>query len=176
MKIFLVAGKARSGKTEVAKLIREYYDGLEKKSVITEYSKYIKLFAREMAGWDMESEPKPRNFLQRMGSFIREDLQMPHFFTDRMKEDILVYEKFYEQVIISDVRLIEEIEDMRHAYDEVYVIQVLNRTRPGDITEKEMNHITETALDDYNQFDKILVNDDIEKVKEELFDYLGGLE
>ena len=39
MKIYLVAGRAGSGKGEIAKIIKEHYLSLKKKPIITEYSK-----------------------------------------------------------------------------------------------------------------------------------------
>ena len=44
MKIFLISGKSQSGKGEVARIIKNYYNQKHQKSIITEYSKYIKLF------------------------------------------------------------------------------------------------------------------------------------
>ena len=75
MKIYLVAGKAGSGKGEVAKIIKEHYLSLKKKPVITEYSKYLKLYASEILGWN-GGEPKPRKFLQDLGVTIRENILM----------------------------------------------------------------------------------------------------
>ena len=49
MKIFVVGGKSGSGKNEVAKMIEEFYIYKLQKCVITEFSKYIKNFARELA-------------------------------------------------------------------------------------------------------------------------------
>ena len=50
MKIFVVGGKSGSGKNEVAKMIEEFYTYKLKKCVVTEFSKYIKLFAKELIG------------------------------------------------------------------------------------------------------------------------------
>ena len=86
MKIYLVAGKSGSGKGEVAKIIKEYYLSLGKKPIITEFSKYLKMYAREIIEWN-GSEPKPRKFLQDLGVTIRENMDMPLFFVNRMIED-----------------------------------------------------------------------------------------
>ena len=67
MKIYLVAGKSGSGKGEVAKIINEYYLSLNQKPIITSFSKYIKMYAKEIIGWD-GNEPKPRKFLLRFRS------------------------------------------------------------------------------------------------------------
>ena len=70
MKIYLVAGKSGSGKGEVANIISEYYLANGKKTLITEFSKYIKMYAREVINWD-GTNPKPRKFLQNLGVTIR---------------------------------------------------------------------------------------------------------
>ena len=41
---------------------------------------------------------------------------------------------------------------------------------------EEQSHVTETALEGYNEFDYILANDTIESLKEKVFKYLEGLE
>ena len=111
MKIFLIAGKAGSGKSEVADIIKNYYEEENKKVVVTEYSKYLKLYAKEILAWNGE-EPKPRSFLQDLGVTIRENMDDPLFLIRRMIEDIRIYDLYSDIVIISDVRLKKEISKM----------------------------------------------------------------
>ena len=103
MKIFLIAGKAGSGKHNVATFIKEYFIYQKQETVITGYSKYLKLFAEEIIGWDRNENEKPRKFLQDLGVQIRTNLGMPDFFTDRMLDDITVYEQFADVVVVDDV-------------------------------------------------------------------------
>lgn len=168
MKLFLIAGKARSGKNEVAKIIKNYFDDKEQKTVLTEYSKYVKLFAQEMTSWDGRSEKKPRTFLQEMGDFIRNNLKMPFLFIDRMKEDLKIYEKFYDNIVISDVRFSNEIEEMKKNYPEVYSFYIVNEHGNYDLSEKEANHESENALDNYNHFDYIIINNEKKWLKEKI--------
>ena len=42
MRIFVIAGKSGSGKNTTAKLIKKYYDTKGQKTIITEFSKYLK--------------------------------------------------------------------------------------------------------------------------------------
>ena len=71
MKIFVIGGKSGSGKNEVAKMVNEFYIYKLKKCVTTEFSKYIKLFAKELTDWDGISQNKPRRFLQEFGAKVR---------------------------------------------------------------------------------------------------------
>ena len=97
MKVILIAGRARSGKTKAAYILKDILEKKKEKVVITEYSKYIKLFAKDLLGWDMISEPKPRTFLQEMGEYVR-SLKSDIYFVERMKEDLKIYEHFVDVV------------------------------------------------------------------------------
>ena len=170
MKLVLIAGKARSGKTRAAHLLKEEILKKNQKVVITEYSKYIKMFAKELLGWDGMSEPKPRKFLQDFGTYVRHESQNPNYFIERMKDDLEIYKHFVDVVIISDVRLKEEIECMRKYHP--ITIRVANDTNPYDLTEEEARHETEHALENYQNFDYSIENKTESEMKEILKDIM----
>ena len=174
MKIFLIAGKAGSGKKEIAKMIKEYYIYQKQETVITGYSKYLKLYAEEILDWDRSDASKPRKFLQELGANIRTSLDMPNFFTDRMKQDFKIYEEYADVCVIDDVRLPDEIETIKNEYDDVTSILVINQFGNSNLTVEEQVHPTETALENYDKFDYTLINSDLTKLKEEVFKILGG--
>jgi len=173
MRIFLVAGKAGSGKGEVAKLIKEYYIYKLENCVITEYSKYLKRFVIELTDWDGNPNTKPRKYLQELGDKIRK--LDNKYFIHNMIDDLKIYQELVENVVVSDVRYPEEIEDIKLNYDEVYAIYVENQFSPSKLSVEEQSHITETALEGYNEFDYVLANDTFESLKEKVFKYLEGL-
>ena len=175
MKIFIVGGKSGSGKGEVAKMIEEFYIYKLKKCVVTEYSKYLKLFAKELTDWDGISQNKPRDFLQEFGSKIRE--YDKYFFTKRMIEDINIYEiAGVDVLIIADARMPEEFEKLKENYDEVYSLLVVNQFTQSKLTIKQQSHITETALENYNEFDYTFANDNLQVLKDKVFKYLEMIE
>lgn len=175
MKIYLIAGKAGSGKGEVAKIIKEYYLGVKKKAIITEYSKYLKLYANEILGWNGE-EPKPRKFLQDLGVTIKENMDMPKMLINRMIEDIKIYSLYYDVVIISDVRYPEEIEEMKKNFKDVYSIYVVNQFGKSELSLEEQTHITETALENYSNFDITITNDNINVLDNRVIDFIERVE
>lgn len=175
MKIFLIAGKARSGKFSVAECIKNYYNVKNQKTIITEYSKYIKLYATEMTEWKYQSEPKPRKFFQNMGTFIRKNMNQPDFFIKRMLEDIKIYEKFFDNIVISDIRFPNEIEKIKKYFKESYSIYVINEHGNYDLTNEEANHETEHALDQYDDFDYVIVNDEKKNLIRKISDILGEI-
>ena len=176
MRIFIVAGKAGSGKGEVAKFINEYYIYKLENCVVTQFSKYLKNFAQELTDWDGISANKPRKFLQDFGMKIRE--YDKEFFTKRMIEDINIYDlDGIENVIISDARMPEELEEIRENFDNVYCIYVENQFGQSKLTVEEQAHVTETALENYADFDYTLANDgDLANLKDKVFKYLEGIE
>ena len=174
MRIFLVAGKSGSGKGEVAKLIKEYYIYKLENCVITGYSKYLKNFARELTDWDGGIDTKPRGYLQELGDKIRN--YDKKYFISHMIEDLKVYETLTDNVIISDVRFPQEIEDIKLNFDNVYAIYVENQHSISKLTIEEQSHPTETALDSYDDFDYILANDDIDSLKTKVFNFLEKLQ
>ncbi len=173
MKIFLVAGKAGSGKGEVAKLIKEYYIYKLESCVITQFSKYLKSFAKELTDWDGNENTKPRAYLQQLGDKIRSKDEK--YFINNMIDDLKIYDGLTDNVVISDVKLPAEIEDIKLNFDNVYAIWVENQFSQSNLSLEEQTHLTETALETYNEFDYILANDKMEVLKDKVFKYLEGI-
>lgn len=171
--IYLVSGKARHGKDTFSNYLKEAYEKNGKKVIITQLSKYIKYYAREMTGWNLTEEDKPRSLLQMLGTnIIRERLGMEDLFINRMKDDIKIFSCFYDAIIISDVRLKLEIEELKKEYKEAISVNVFRPNFDNGLTEEQKNHKTEIDLDDYNKFDVRIINttlDELEKSADKLY-------
>lgn len=172
MRIVLIAGKSGTGKNHVAQIMKEFLEENQQRTVITEYSKYIKLFAKEMLGWRETDPKKPREFLQEIGSFIREDLGKKDLFIERMKTDISVYERFFENVIICDIRYPEEIDEIKKTYSKVTTILIEKEEQNPELTMKEAAHITEHALENYQNFDYIIQNENEKELKRKVLEIM----
>ena len=70
----------------------------------------------------------------------------------------------------------DEIEDFKENFDEVYAIYVENQFSQSPLSLEEQSHITETALEDYHDFDYVIANDDMSALKDKVFKYLDGLQ
>lgn len=171
MKVFLIAGKAGSGKNEVANIIKDYLSN----TIVTGFSKYIKLFALEFTDWDGRDITKPRATLQNIGDLLRKI--DTNFLTKRIEEDLLVYkENNIENVVISDVRLINEINYFKNNQSlEVITIKVISTNSKRNLTSSEKNHHTELELDNYNDFDYIINNKFDENMPKEVIKILEGM-
>ena len=172
MRVFIIGGKANTGKNSLAKMIKEYYDNIDQKSIITEYSKYVKLMANEML--DLRDKKKPRSFLQSLGEEFRKTIS-PNVFVERMKEDILIYQKYYDNIIICDARLIPELTLMKTKYPKCYTIHLIS-DKKSTLTKEEQKHITETEFDNYNNFDYTIINTNKSDLKRQIFRILEVLD
>ncbi len=156
--VFMLCGKARCGKDTVAELIQKYYEEKEVKAIITSFSKYIKMYAKEITNWDGSEATKPRTLLQELGTeIVREKLGKTNIYAERVADDIDVYFYYGDIVLIKDVRFPHEIETIKNKFKDTIVIRI-NREVETDLNQKQLNHVSELALDTYSNYDYIIDN------------------
>lgn len=171
-KIIILTGKAQSGKNQTASIIKEYNEKQNKKTVIVAYAKYLKDYIKEITNWDGNEETKPRELLQQLGVELIKNKIDENMLINRIKEDIEVYSYFFDVIIISDARFKDEIESIKN--ENTIVLNILGKE--NNLTKDQKNHITETALDNYNKYDYIIENNktledlkkQIKKIMEEI--------
>lgn len=166
-KIFILSGKAGSGKNYVADIISDYY----KNSIQISYAYYLKQYVKKISNWDGLEETKPRTLLQSLGIDLIKKIDK-ELLIRRVMEDIKVYSYFFDVIIVTDARLKEEIIIPKNLFD---CITIRINGKDNDLTLEQKNHITETDLDNY-KFDYIINNIDIDKTKEEVLKILGGID
>lgn len=150
MKVIILSGKAESGKSITADIIKNKID---KKTIIISYASYLKEYAKNIINWDLNEATKPRTFLQELGDLVKEIDSK--FLINRIIEDIEVYKNYFDVIIISDARFLDEIELIKEKYDSI-VIRINGNT--NHLTEKEKNHNTEISLDNYHNYDYVIDN------------------
>ena len=156
-KIYIIAGKARHGKDTVALAIKKAYG--DKKVINLSYGSYIKEYAQKISDWDGNEETKPRELLQTLGTDVIRDKIDKDFFVKRLCDDIRVYSYYFDIISISDARFPNEINTPKSLFENVIGIKVIRDNFDSPLTKEELNHATETALDDYDDFDYVLKND-----------------
>ena len=122
-KIIILTGKAQSGKNLTANIIKKYSEKQNKKTVIISYAKYLKDYAKEIINWNGKESTKPREFLQQIGVELIKNQIDENMLINRIKEDIKVYEYFYDVIIISDARFKDEIESIKTKNTIVIIIR-----------------------------------------------------
>ena len=172
-KIFLISGKARSGKGEISNIIENYYK--EKKCITISFAYYLKDYVKRITNWDGSESTKPREMLQQLGIELIKNQIDDKLLINRILQDIEVFSYFYDIIIISDARLIDEIESIKEKYKDSILIRVI-REESNDLTIEQQKHITETALDNYNNFDYIVSNDSYNNLINQVEDILRSVD
>ena len=173
VKIIILSGKARSGKDEVANLIVNYYKNIKVKKL--SYAYYLKQYVKSISNWNGLEEDKPRDLLQTIGIDLIKNKIDNKLLIRRVLEDIEVYSYFYDVIVITDARLVDEIDDIKNKYNDAISIRI-NRNIDNNLTEIQKKHITETGLDDYKKYDYIIENDDYDNLDLKLSKILEELE
>lgn len=157
--IFIVAGKANAGKDTTCEFINSYIKRKGLKSINLQFSSYIKMYAKNITDWSGSEDDKPRTLLQMLGTEIIRNQIDNKFFIKRIIDDIKVYSYYFDAITISDARFPDEIEDISNSFNKVCKIEI---SRPGFVSklnESEKMHLSEQALDKYNNFDHFIIND-----------------
>lgn len=174
--IILIAGRARSGKSTLAKFLQEAYQKEGKKVIMSPYTKYLKQYITDVTGEQIDENNKPRDLLQQISSkIIKGDLNNPDFFIKRQIEDIQIYSYFVDIILIADVRFPEEIQTLKEHFPKVVSIGVSRENYISNLTKEQQQDITETALDDYHDYDFEIVNKNPESLKKSAQELMQNL-
>ena len=154
--IYVLSGKAKSGKDYVANIINNYYK--DKKCIKISFAHYLKKYVKNITDWDGSEESKPRDLLQSIGIELIKNKINPNLLIDRVCDDIKVYSYFFDVIIITDARLIDEIETLKNKFKCITIR--INNPQQNNLTLNQQEHITETNLDYYDNFDYVVENYD----------------
>lgn len=167
MKVYLVSGRARNGKDTMSRLIQKEYESLGKRVCFIQLMRPLKWLIKDYFGWDGAEETKPRELLQQMGTeLIREKLNMPNYFIDRLTENILILQDYYDIFLVTDVRLPLEIENLKERFSDTISINIERKNYESTLSVSEQQHYTEVALDNYQNFDYKVINETTEQLEE----------
>ena len=172
MKIYLICGKAKSGKNMTSRIMKDYLDSIGVSACEIQVTRTIKGYAKDYYGWDGNEDTKPRKLLQDLGNRIRE--KDKYFHINRLCSDIEVLSNDFSIFIVNDIRFPLEIEEIKKRFDSVVSIGIEMANYVSPLNEVEASDITEHALDNYENFDYKIINSDLDKLKESIVDILEG--
>ena len=177
MKIFVIGGCARSGKSTFGSFLKEELKDYGYKPCVMQITSPLYGYARNYFDYDPNRDPKPREFLQKMGiEIIKEKLGKKDFLLNRLYEDVEILSNFFDAFIITDARLIEEILNIKNKYDDVVSIKLVRKDYDNELTEEEKKHITEKEIVMYDDFDYIIENKGINSLKEAALEIIHNTE
>lgn len=167
MKIYLITGKAKSGKTTFGNHLREHLKEYDLNPCVMQITKPLYHYAEDYFEWDSRRDEKPREFLQKFGiEIIRDKLNKKTFLLDRCYEDIEILKEFFDVFIITDLRFTEEVEYFKNKYDDVVLIKIDRFHYKSNLTNEQRKHITETEVDLIEDYDYLVENNTLADLKD----------
>lgn len=165
--IFLISGKAESGKSTLAKYLTTEIVNANYASYCIPFAGAVKKIAKEM-GWDGNKDEKGRNLLQFIGEQGRQ--YDPDIWVKKAMVNIDEIRSLLREIslpiIIDDVRYKNEIEKIEANYSNVIKIRINRPNHENSLTEAQRNDKSEIDLDDYKGFDFVFTNDEgLEKIE-----------
>ena len=166
--IILISGKAESGKNLISSILQKHLPN----TLETAFGDYVKFVCEKYIGWNGVKDNAGRQIIQHWGTDVIRN-ENYDFWALILSQLHFVLRNHYDYFITPDTRFLNEIDEQKIAFgNKVITIRVVRPNYISKLTEEQKNHISETALDNYKNFDCIIVNDgtleDLEK-KVEIF-------
>ena len=166
MKLYLITGKAETGKSTLGEYLKECLKEKDYNVCVMQITAPLYHYAEDYFFWDKKANEKPREFLQSLGiEVIREKLHKKDFLINRTIEDIEILSEFFDTFIITDIRFQEEIDILKNKFKDTAVIKVERNNYTSSLTNKEKNHITEKEVEKITKINYLVENTSLKELK-----------
>lgn len=149
MRVICIGGKAQHGKDTLAKYLKEGLEQRGKRVQIIHYGDLLKYICTMYFNWNGKKDEAGRTLLQKVGTDkIRS--RNPNFWVAFVADLLDALQDEWDYVLIPDTRFVNEVELMKTCFiANTTYIRVVRTGFDNGLTEEQKNHISETALDDY---------------------------
>ena len=149
MRIILITAKAQHGKDTTANFMKEQLERIGKKVLICHYADLLKYICKTFFDWDGQKDDRGRTILQYVGTdTIRSKNE--DYWVKFIADFLYMFYNEWDYVLIPDTRFPNEIEYMRNKFkSSVHTIRVNRPNFDSGLTEEQLKHPSECALDGY---------------------------
>lgn len=159
MKVVGISGKAESGKTTFATMLKEESEAIGKKVMLINYGDFLKFIAKQYYNWNGIKDEKGRALLQHIGT-ERGRVINKNLWVDMVINTVTIAENDYDIAIVADCRFPNEFDRWREFNKPMLQIRIERPNHNNILTEEQKHHSSETALDNYLNFDLHIQNTD----------------
>ena len=150
-KIIAISGHAQNGKDTAAQIFKQEMEKRGLRVVIIHFADLLKLTCKLIYGWDGKKDERGRRLLQYVGTDIVRE-KWPDFWVSYVCSILALFEQEWDVAIIPDTRFPNEISELRALamdYDINGLIHIaIKRDNVDGLTEEQMQHPSETSLDE----------------------------
>jgi hypothetical protein len=175
MKIINISGKAQHGKDTTALILKKKLESKNKKVIITHYADLLKYEAKQFFNWDGNKDEKGRQILQYMGTDVIRKIN-PDYWVGFIKEFMKMFQDEWDYVIIPDCRFKNECEAWDIDGWPNVSVRIIRENFVSNLTPEQLNHPSETALDDYDFNYYIFNSNDMNYLEKEIDKFIEWLE
>lgn len=175
--VILLAGKAESGKTLAANIIKEEIESLGKTALIMSFAGYLKFICKSYYKWDGKKNEEGRSLLQRLGTDVVRK-RNPDFWAKTVFDFIMTFDGEFDYFILDDTRFENEV-DIFQEYDPFCYtsIRIERLNHENTLSPSQRIHPSETGLDN-KRLDIVIYSDSGEEnlkkvIVEKLFSQNG---
>jgi hypothetical protein len=172
--VVLLAGKAESGKSLAAKIIKEELENLGHTALIMSFAGYLKFIAKQYYGWDGKKNDEGRTLLQYLGTDVVRK-KNPNFWAKTVFNFIVTFDGEFDYFIIDDCRFPEEL-DIFHNHDPFCYtsIRIERLNHENSLSPSQRLHPSETSLDNRMLDVKLCSSSGEENLKKTISEKLFG--
>lgn len=171
IKIFTVSGKAQHGKDTFANILYKELTNKGHRVLLTHYADLLKFICKSLFNWNGEKDKKGRQILQYVGTDIVRK-ERPNYWVEFVIDMIDLFGENWDYVIIPDTRFPNEIDMLKEKYDKVEHIRVVRPNFTSTLTEEQLKHPSEIALDNVIPDITIFNQGTMEELKELVNNYI----
>lgn len=171
MEVIIISGKSSSGKDTFAEMMRQKLEAAGCKCLTCHYADLVKHYADIYYGWNGEKDTYGRQLLQELGTNkVRE--KFPDYWAEAIGKFLAAVPDDFDCAFIPDARFDNEIEVVKRYNPQAKVIRMVRYNDDGSLyfnpklTEEQLTHPSETSLDDYEDWDYIVENHNLEELKD----------
>lgn len=147
MNVICISGKAQHGKDTVANMMKEAIEQSGEKVLIIHYADLLKYICTTYYGWDGEKNDYGRQLLQDVGTGIVRERD-PNYWVSTVSDLLTLFQDEWNWAIIPDTRFPNEVSMVYEKFGGTHV-RVERGKYDGGLTDEQLNHPSETMLDDY---------------------------
>lgn len=166
MKVICISGKARHGKDTFASMLKDHLENCGQRVLIAHFADLLKYICKNFFSWDGQKNEEGRTLLQYVGTDVIRS-QNPAYWTKFIISILSMFPNEWEYVIIPDCRFPNEFECFKDNNFETYLVRIERPFFDSGLTEQQLQHPSETALDGYKA-DCYVVNTSLQSLKSQI--------